>query len=51
MAFSDMPLVGFLKNKMSWHQARQRLLAENVANADTPRFKPRDLKPIGFDGG
>ena len=46
MAFSDIPIVGFLKNKMSWHQARQRLLAENVANADTPRYRPHDLKPL-----
>jgi len=36
---------------MQWHQARQRLLAENVANADTPSFKPRDLAPPKFDGG
>jgi flagellar basal-body rod protein FlgB len=28
---------------MSWHQERQRLLAENVANADTPNFRPHDL--------
>ena len=25
---------------MHWHQTRQKLLAENVANADTPGFKP-----------
>ena len=30
---------------MHWHQERQRLLSENVANADTPGFKPRDLAP------
>jgi len=23
---------------MNWHQERQRLLAENVANADTPQY-------------
>jgi flagellar basal-body rod protein FlgB len=28
---------------MQWHQTRQKLLAENVANADTPKFKPNDL--------
>lgn len=46
MAFSDLPIVGFLKSKMSWHQARQRVLAENVANADTPRYRPHDLKAL-----
>jgi flagellar basal-body rod protein FlgB len=35
---------------MQWHQERQRLLAENVSNADTPQFKPRDLAPLAFDG-
>ncbi len=41
---------------MHWHQARQRVLAENVANSDTPGFRPRDLvEPkfgpnAGFDG-
>ena len=34
---------------MQWHQERQRLLAENVANADTPRFQPRDLTPPQFE--
>jgi flagellar basal-body rod protein FlgB len=34
---------------MHWHQERQRLLSENVANADTPKFAPRDLVPLNFD--
>jgi flagellar basal-body rod protein FlgB len=38
-----------LKSKMHWHQERQRLLSENVANADTPNFRPRDLAPVNFD--
>jgi flagellar basal-body rod protein FlgB len=38
-----------LRTKMQWHQERQKLLAENVANADTPKFKPRDLAPLKFD--
>jgi flagellar basal-body rod protein FlgB len=28
---------------------RQKVLAENVANADTPNFKPHDLVPLNFD--
>lgn len=28
---------------MDWHQQRQRLLAQNVSNSDTPKFKPTDL--------
>lgn len=45
MAIGGLPLVDALKARMSWHHARQRVLAENVANADTPGFRPMDLRP------
>lgn len=45
MAITDLPLFGMLKTKMRWHQARQSVLAQNIANADTPGFRPSDLKP------
>ncbi len=48
MAIGDLTLMETLRTKMQWHQARQRLLAENVANADTPRFKSHDLKTPTF---
>jgi flagellar basal-body rod protein FlgB len=47
-SFSDLPILGMLKTRMGWHQERQRLLSENVANADTPKFRPRDLGPLQF---
>src|SRR5438477_4877847 len=50
MPISDIPLFSMLRTKMHWHQERQRLLAENVANADTAKFKPLDLAPPRFDG-
>jgi flagellar basal-body rod protein FlgB len=43
MSLTDLPLLGMLRTRMHWHQARQALLAENVANADMPGFRPRDL--------
>ena len=46
MAISDLPLLGMLKTRMRWHQARQGILANNVANADTPNFRPSDLRPL-----
>jgi flagellar basal-body rod protein FlgB len=46
MAISDLPILSMLRTRMQWHQERQRLLSENVANADTPKFRPRDLAPI-----
>jgi flagellar basal-body rod protein FlgB len=48
MPISDTPILSMLRTRMHWHQERQRLLAENVANADTPKFKPRDLVEPDF---
>jgi flagellar basal-body rod protein FlgB len=48
VAVSDLPLVAMLKTRMHWHQTRQKILAENVSNADTPGFQPRDLKAPAF---
>ena len=36
MSISDLPLFAMLKTRMQWHQSRQKLLAENVTNADMP---------------
>ncbi|MEM6617518.1 MAG: flagellar basal-body rod protein FlgB [Pseudomonadota bacterium] len=41
---NDIQIFGTLANKMNWHQARQTVLAENVANADTPDFDARELQ-------
>jgi flagellar basal-body rod protein FlgB len=51
MSLTDLPILGMLRNKMQWHQARQGLLAENVANADMPHFRPRDLAEINAGSG
>jgi flagellar basal-body rod protein FlgB len=51
MAIADIPILSMLRTRMHWHQDRQRLLAENVANSDTPNFRPRELKELKFDGG
>ena len=42
-------LLDALSEKMRWHQTRQSLLAENVANADTPGYRGRDLAAFGFE--
>jgi flagellar basal-body rod protein FlgB len=49
MAISGIPILSMLRTRMQWHQERQRLLAQNVANSDTPRFRPSDLAPPKFD--
>jgi len=42
----DLPLLSAIKGRLHYHQSRQKILAENVANADSPGFKPKDLKPF-----
>ena len=49
MAISNIPLFAMLRTRMQWHQERQRILAENVSNADTPQYRPHDLAPPSFD--
>src|ERR1700678_2426264 len=49
MSINDIPGLAALRTRMQWHQERQRVLAENVANSDTPNFKPRDLIEPKFD--
>jgi flagellar basal-body rod protein FlgB len=48
MNLPDLPLLSMLKTRMTWLNQRQDVLSQNVANADTPRFVARDLKPLEF---
>lgn len=48
MAVTELPLFSMLKTRMRWLETRQRLLAENVANAETPGYRGRDLKQQDF---
>jgi flagellar basal-body rod protein FlgB len=50
MGVGDLDLMSALKTRMQWHQARQKVIAENVANADSPRYKAKDLKPPVLPG-
>ena len=35
-----------LKSRMTYLADRQQVIAQNVANSDTPGFTPKDLKPF-----
>jgi flagellar basal-body rod protein FlgB len=48
MPISDIPILSMLRERMEWHQERQRVLAENVANADTSNYQAKDLAPPDF---
>ena len=49
MDLNGVPLFSLLTNRMSWLSTRQSVLAQNVANADTPNYVARDIKPMDFD--
>jgi flagellar basal-body rod protein FlgB len=49
MPITDIPILSMLRTRMQWHQERQLVLAENVANSDTPNYHARDLAPPTFD--
>jgi flagellar basal-body rod protein FlgB len=48
MDLNGIPLFSLISGRMSWLSARQSVLAENVANGDTPNYVARDLKPLDF---
>lgn len=49
MRLDDIPLFAMLKGRMNYFSARQRVIAENVANSDTPGFTPRDIAAPSFE--
>ncbi len=48
MPITDIPILAMLRERMQWQQARQQVLAENVANADTPDYQAKDLVAPDF---
>lgn len=39
-----------ITRRLDWLGQRQRVLAQNIANADTPSYRPHDLKEGPFSG-
>lgn len=48
MTGTDIGLLKAATKKMHWHETRQKYIAENVSNADTPGYVPKDIKPLDF---
>ena len=48
MAYSDLPIIESLTRSMHYSTRRNRVLAQNIANVDTPDYKARDLQTIKF---
>jgi flagellar basal-body rod protein FlgB len=45
----DTPYFSALRARLDFLSGRQKLIAENIANASTPGFKPRDMDAKAFD--
>jgi len=45
----DIPLLSMLRETMGYHNARQRTIAENVANANTPGYTAQDIPRSEFE--
>jgi flagellar basal-body rod protein FlgB len=48
MPIIDIPILSMLRTRMQWHQVRQEVLAENIANADTPNYQAQDVVAPDF---
>jgi len=48
MDLDKLSFFAMAKKRLAWLTQRQELLAQNVANADTPGYRPSDLKPFAF---
>jgi flagellar basal-body rod protein FlgB len=51
MDLSGISLFSMLQNKLGYLSQREKLIAQNVANASTPGFTPADLKPFDQQPG
>jgi flagellar basal-body rod protein FlgB len=48
MDLGDTGLFRLMNDKMAWHNQRQEVLSQNVANADTPHYQASDLTAFDF---
>jgi flagellar basal-body rod protein FlgB len=46
---ANSPFFGLLRTRLDQLSERQRLIAENIANASTPGYRPRDVDTSGFE--
>ena len=49
MDLANTAFFGLLRTRLDQLSQRQRLISENIANASTPGFRPRDLDTSGFE--
>lgn len=48
MIFGNVPLMDVMQQKLKYHAARQSVLAQNIANVDSPKYLTKDIKSPDF---
>lgn len=48
MSLQDLALINGIGAKMKFLNHRQRVISQNIANSDTPGYRPQDLKGADF---
>jgi len=48
MDLSKQTLFSMISTRLSYLGQRQKVIAQNIANSDTPHYQARDLKPLDF---
>ncbi|MDD3288096.1 MAG: flagellar basal body rod protein FlgB [Alphaproteobacteria bacterium] len=49
MSIFDSNIISLMSDKMAYLGQRQAVLAQNIANSDTPGYKAKDLTPFTFN--
>jgi flagellar basal-body rod protein FlgB len=49
MSSTQAPLFQLISARLGWLGQRQATLSQNIANADTPDYRPRDLRARDFE--
>lgn len=49
MKMANMSLFRMARQQMDWLGDRQTVLAQNIANADTPNYRAKDLRAMSFE--
>jgi flagellar basal-body rod protein FlgB len=48
MELTDLPMFGLMRRKLAWLNQRQEVIAQNLANADTPKYASHDIQAFNF---
>ena len=48
MDLDNLKLFKLAMTRMDWATQRQRVLSQNISNADTPDYRPKDLNALDF---